>query len=542
MNWKIRRAVFSLSDRTGVLPLARALHDHGCELIATGGTGRDLEAGGLPTTPIAAITGNPEAFGGRMKTLSFPFESALLYDRERDAQEATSLGIQPIDMVVCNLYPFAEHRDAGADMATLIEDVDIGGPTMLRSAAKNYRYVAVVCDPEDYAPLVAELEQNNGALTLDTRERLMRKAFNHTADYDAMIAQTMDRRSGSPSLRLSFTAGRSLNGGENDHQRGWVFRSTAAGPSLADAPLLSGRPLSYNNYVDVLGAVEAVRDLGRAGCAVIKHTNPCGLCESDDQRRAADLAWAGDPVSAFGSVVAFNRPLTRHAAEFLALDAADRRRRKFVVAVVAPEFEPSALEYLQQKESLRVLRFDAKQLRPEREYRVLANTCLMQEPDTALFEKLNLAISGPTKPDLAPDGPFSRLLAFGLHAVRQVKSNAVVIVQATDTGDLQLLGMGAGQPNRVVSTQLALDRARATLAARATAATDVEDIVRRGLANALLVSEAFFPFPDSVDVAAQAGVQTIVQPGGSIRDEQVFARCSELGVTMLTTGMRHFKH
>lgn len=541
MNWRVRRALFSLSNRSGVEELATTLHTLGCELIATGGTGRDLRATGLPVTSISEVTGNPEAFGGRMKTISFQFESSLLFDRERDADEAMNLGIAAIDMVVCNLYPFAEHRAEGADMATLVENIDIGGPTMLRAAAKNYRYVAALCDPDDYAPVVEELRGNDGCLSIETRTRLMRKAFNCTADYDAMIAETMDERAGAPSLRLSFPAGRKLRSGENDHQCGWVFNA-CVGPSLADVEQLGGKPLAYNNFVDLLGAFEAVRDLPRQGCSVIKHTNPCGLCDADDQRRAADLAWAGDPVSAFGSVIAFNRRLELHAARFLELDHEDPARRKFVVAVAAPDFESAAVDYLRQKTALRVLRFDPEWIRPDRELRFLPNACLVQEPDETLYGEITVATSARPSGDLSADGTFHRLLTFGQIAVRQVKSNAVVVVGLAEDGSLRLLGMGAGQPNRVVSTQLAIDRARATLAAEAAPDRDVDRFVRDALSEAMMVSEAFFPFPDSIEVAAEAGVRTIVQPGGSIRDESVIARCDELGVAMITTGTRHFKH
>lgn len=541
MNWKVRRALFSLSDRTGMEELARTLHEFGCELIATGGTGKDLRAAGLPVTDIADVTGNPEAFGGRMKTISFEFESSLLFDRERDAEEAATLGIAPIDMVVCNLYPFAKRRASGAGTDELVESIDIGGPTMLRAAAKNYRYVAAVCDPRDYPSLVHELRESDGCLSMETRARLMRRTFNHTADYDAMIAETMDERAGHRSLRLSFPEGRELKSGENDHQRGWVF-AAGTGPSLAGAEQLGGKPLGYNNLIDLLGALEAVRDLSRHGCSVIKHTNPCGLCEADDQRRAVELAWAGDPVSAFGSVVAFNRRLTLHAARLLDLDHEDPAKRKFVVAVAAPDFEWGTLDYLRQKAVLRILRFDPAWTRVTRELRFLPSACLVQEPDTSLYGET--AVATRTQPDGDPiaDSAFRRLLTFGQIAVRQVKSNAVVIVGETEDGSLRLLGMGAGQPNRVVSTRLAVDRARATLAVEAGPDSDVDRFVRDGLARAVLVSEAFFPFPDSIELAAEAGLRTIVQPGGSIRDDRVIARCDELGVAMITTGMRHFKH
>jgi len=275
---------------------------------------------------------------------------------------------------------------------------------------------------------------------------------------------------------------------------------------------------------------------------VIKHTNPCGLCYATDQRRAADLAWAGDPVSAFGSVVAFNSVLTLKAAQFLNLDHDDPACRKFTVALVAPDFEPDAIEYLRQKASLRILQFDPAWVKPSHEMRFLPNACLMQECDDQLVDSLTVVTTTQPAEDLSPGSPFHELLHFGQIAVRQVKSNAVVIVSATQDGSLRLLGMGAGQPNRVVSTKLAIDRARETLAAEAPSSIDRTAFVREELSRALLVSEAFFPFPDSVDAAAEAGIRTIVQPGGSIRDEQVFARCDALAVAMITTGIRHFKH
>ena len=538
MDWTIRRALLSVSDKTGVVELARALHAHGCELISTGGTGRALAEAGLPVTDISTVTGNPEAFGGRMKTISFAIESALLFDRERDRDEAAGLGIAPIDMVVCNLYPFAQARDDGADLPGLIEQIDIGGPTMIRAAAKNYRYVATVCRAADYSALIEEMGANNGALSLETRQDLMRTAFNHTADYDAMIAETMDERLGVKSLRLSFTDGVTLRYGENAHQSGAFLHGGDPRPSLYGMEVLGGKPLSYNNIVDIHGAVEAVRDLERFGCSVIKHTNPCGLSEADDQRAGFERAWAGDPVSAFGSVIAFNRPVSRETVEFLGLDAQDRSQRKFVEVVIAPGFDEDAVEYLRQHESLRIIRFDPKDLDDRNEVKVFGNACLIQDSDRLLYEKLEAISERKPEGSLEPGQPLHDVIAFGLKAVRQVKSNAIVLVHRRDDGTHQLLGMGAGQPNRVISTKLAVDRAVATLGNEGL--TDVE--IREALGRAVLVSGAFFPFPDSVETAAAAGVKTFVQPAGSIRDELVVGRCNELGVAMVATGMRHFKH
>ena len=478
-----------------------------------------------------------------MKTISFAVESAILFDRERDREEAEGLGIAPIDMVVCNLYPFAAHRDAGADMPTLVENIDIGGPTMIRAAAKNHAFVATVCDPADYGAMIAELGANDGALSSETRQALMTKAFNHTADYDAMIAETMDERTGVTSVRLAFRDGVTLRYGENSHQTAAFLRGNEDKPSLYDADVLGGKALSYNNIVDLQGAVEAVRDLERHGCAVIKHTNPCGLAEVDNANVALERAWSGDPVSAFGSVIAFNTAVNRPMVEFLALGAEDRASRKFVEAVIAPEFTEEAVEYLRQHEALRILRFDPQDLRSDREIRILPNACLVQSPDDRLFEKLTVISATKPEGSLEPGEPLHRLLLFGIKAVRQVKSNAIVLVERTEGGDHRLLGMGAGQPNRVVSTKLAVDRARETLRVEHTGSDDeLEGFLRDRLGRAVLVSGAFFPFPDSVEVAAAAGVRTFVQPGGSIRDNRVVARADELGVAMITTGMRHFKH
>lgn len=537
MNWKIQRVLISVSDKTGVVDFARTLARHGCEIISTGGTGRALTEAGVAVTDISIVTGNPEAFGGRMKTISFAIESAILFDRERDRDEAASLGIVPIDMVVCNLYPFGAARDRGAEIDELIEQIDIGGPTMIRAAAKNSRFVAVVCDPNGYGALAEELDANGGSLSSATRERLMRTAFNHTADYDAMIASTLDERWNEPSLRLAFDRSVTLRYGENAHQQATFLRQRGAERSLHDLQVLGGKALSYNNIVDLYGALDAVRDLKRSGCAVIKHTNPCGLCDADDQRTALELAWAGDPVSAFGSVIAFNRPVTLETVTFFDLDQ-DPSRRKFVEAVVAPGFSDEAVAYLHNNERLRIVVFDPADLPANREIRLLAGAALVQDADRALIEKLEVATERRPEKPLSETSALGRLIEFGVIAVRQIKSNTIVLVARTAEGAHRLLGMGAGQPNRVVATGLAVERAQATL--RAEGKDDAQ--IREALGEAVLVSGAFFPFPDSVERAAEAGVRLFVQPGGSIRDAEVIARADALDAVMVLTGMRHFKH
>ncbi len=531
----IKRVLISVSDKSGLESLAKALHAAGAEIISTGGTRKAIEQAGIPVIEISKVTQNPEAFGGRMKTISFQIESALLFDRQKDADEAARLGIKPIDMVVCNLYPFERVKNKGVDFDTLIENIDIGGPTMVRAAAKNFKYVAVVTDPQDYPDIVHELRENQGALSYETRFKLMRKAFNLTADYDAMIAMTMDETAGLLSLRLSFDSARTLRYGENAHQQAFFLRQRQTAHSLYDLQALHGKELSYNNIVDLYAALDAVKDFDRSACAIIKHSNPCGLAVGDNQRRVFEEAWFGDPVSAFGSVIAFNRPVTKKTVEFLHLDAQDKSQRKFVEVVAAPAFDEDALQYLFLHKNLRVVRFDPARLQSPMEFRILAGALLAQTTDDQLFRKQEWVTQHKAQ---ISDG----LLKFGLIAVRQLKSNAIVVVREQE-GDFQLLGMGCGQPNRVNATRLALERCVQNLRSEFNGSKNEEqDYIRRQLGKALLVSDAFFPFPDNVEIAAEYGIKTIVQPGGSIRDKSVIARCDELGLAMLFTGVRHFKH
>ncbi len=533
---KIKRALISVSDKTGVVALAKTLVGFSCEIISTGGTKKVLQDAGLAVTDISKVTGNPEAFGGRMKTISFQIESALLFDREEDAEEAESLNIKPIDMVVCNLYPFERVKRDGADFDTLIENIDIGGHTMVRAAAKNFKYVAIATDPADYPQLVEELQANNGALTYDARFKLMRKAFNATADYDAMIASTMDETAGELSVRLAYGQAKELRYGENSHQNAFFLRRNSGTDSFYDIEVLHGKELSFNNLIDMNSAIDAVRDLKQSGCAVIKHNNPCGLSSGMDQRRVFEQAWAGDPLSAFGSVIAFNRELTVEAADFMNLDAPNKILRKFVEVIVAPSFTDETLDYLFQHKNLRVVQFDPQKITPTCDYRVLHNALLVQNADTRLYDKTETVTV--QAPDFKTD-----LLEFGLIAVRQVKSNAIVIVRQLANGDFQLLGMGAGQPNRVNSTQIAISRAKENLRLSFSgAAEQLENYIKEEMGKAILVSDAFFPFPDNIELAAEAGIKNIFQPGGSIRDKSVIAKCDELGIGMVFTGLRHFKH
>lgn len=533
----IKRALISVSDKAGVVELAQSLADAGCEIISTGGTQRKLEEAGITTTEISTVTGNPEAFGGRMKTISFNIESALLFDREKDAEEAAALNIEPIDLVVCNLYPFQEVLKKGADFETLIENIDIGGPTMIRAAAKNFRYVATVTQPSDYTELMAQLKSNKGALTYDFRKKLMTKAFNHTADYDALIATTMDKEIGVNSLRLGFEEGIDLRYGENSHQAARFYKEKNSENSLYDLNVLHGKALSFNNILDINGAIEAIKESTRPACSVIKHSNPCGLCEGDDQAELLQLAWAGDPISAFGSIIAFNQKVALETVQFFDLKHEDRSKRKFVEVVIAPKFTAEALAYLQQHKNLRIIEFNAARLNGGIDLRYLNGSLLAQDTDSQLHSKLDVVTANPV--DMAIEQP---LIEFGLRAIKTIKSNSIAIVRFKN-GYAQLLGMGAGQPNRLIATKLSIEKSRENLRNEYTgAAEDFEAYVAQELANAWLISDAFFPFADNVEIAAAAGVRKIVQPGGSIRDKSVIATCDDLGVSMVFTGIRHFKH
>jgi len=531
----VRRALLSVSDKTGIDVLARCLQSHGCELISSGGTREHLARCGIDTIDVSAVTGNPSAFDGRMKTLSFELASSLLFDRAHHAEEAARLKIRPIDMVACTFYPFQSAAARGLEVDGLVEYIDIGGPTMVRAAAKNAKYVAVVTDPGDYPAIVEELNRENGALTLPTRMRLMRKAFALTADYDAAIATALDAQAGERSLRLALESGRHPRYGENPHQHAVVYRVRGAAQALHDCPVLHGKELSYNNIVDLQRALEAVRDLPRHGAAVIKHTNPCGLADADDQRRAFELAWNGDPVSAYGSVVAFSTPLDRRTVEFLEFDHPDKTVRKFIEVIAAPAITEEATAYLRQHKNVRVVVADPKALASPSEIRIAMHTALVQDSDHTLLA--DLTVMGETRQELDRS-----LIEFGLMAVRQLASNAIAVVRRLPDGACQLLGMGCGQPNRVGSIELALRACWENLVRENPDVPGIDDSVREHLGRAVLLSDGFFPFPDNVDACGRAGIRTVVQPGGSIRDAAIVQRADELGIAVVFTGVRHFRH
>lgn len=533
VNVAIRRALLSVSDKACLEDLAKGLLGFGVELLATGGTADKLRRAGIRYRPIEEYTGNPEAFDGRMKTISFKLESAILFDRASAAhvEQAAKLGVEPIDLVVCNFYPFEDAVSRGATHAELVSEIDVGGPTMVRAAAKNHEGVLVLTDPSDYAAVMNEIRSLGGRVSAETRRRMMIKAFEKVARYDQAIFEAFARRP--------------LRYGENPHQyayfvpesgpkgiRWGLAEGDAAARDESGAP--AGQELSYNNILDAQAAWGAVRDArewaapGHGACAIVKHNNPCGLATAPQIAEAFSRAWAGDPVSSFGGIVALSSQLTVECARMF--------EEKFVEVLLAPGFEDGAIEELRRKKKkLRILKienFDSGARGPAGYPRVrVEGGYLVQQPDEGLREELR----GATRVKLP--AALAGAARFGVVAAKWIKSNAIAIVRALPDGGFQLVGMGSGQPNRVDAVRkLAIPKAREVLAA--TTGTDVD----RALAECVLVSDAFFPFPDNIEEAHAMGLRHVVQPGGSIRDAEVVAACDRLGVSMAFTGRRHFRH
>ena len=519
-----RRALVSVSDKTGIKRFVQGLLGLGFEIISTGGTAQILTQAGLPVKQVSDVTGFPEILDGRVKTLQPGVHAGILAvrDQPEHLKQLQDLGIEPIDMVVVNLYPFRATVDRpGVTFEEAIENIDIGGPTLIRAAAKNHRYVTVVVDPGDYGPILDELKAA-GEVGAATRYRLAVAAFRHTANYDAVISEWLMRRLGrSPAdlpdrLLLYYDKVQDLRYGENPHQRAAFYAEPWAAPStLAGARQLQGKELSYNNLMDAQAALETVAEFEPPAAVAVKHTNPCGAAVAETITEAYRAAHDADPVSIFGGIVALNRPCDRGTAEALA--------KTFLEIIIAPGFEPEALEVLSAKKDLRLLEVAAPSnggqvpegRAPTYDLRRVSGGLLLQTPDAieerAVFWK---HAAGP-----APGPTILSELEFAWKVVKHVKSNAIVVSR-----DGRTLGIGAGQMNRIDSARLALERA----GERA-----------RG---AVLASDAFFPFPDVVEAASRAGIAAIVQPGGSIRDAESIRACNEAGITMVFTEVRHFKH
>ncbi|MBR5469766.1 MAG: bifunctional phosphoribosylaminoimidazolecarboxamide formyltransferase/IMP cyclohydrolase [Paludibacteraceae bacterium] len=508
------RALVSVSDKTGLVEFVNGLQEFGWEIIATGGTQRLLEENGIKTIGISEVTGFPEICDGRVKTLHPKVHGGLLARRDDEShlQALRENNIDFIDMVCVNLYPFKQTISKGdVTMEDAIENIDIGGPSMLRSAAKNYRDVTVVCNPEDYNQILSEIKEF-GNTKQETRLKLSAKAYTHTAEYDCCIATFMREKAElNEKLFLEFDLVQTLRYGENPHQTAKFYREEIPSAfSLSFAKQLGGKELSYNNIQDANAALNIVREFKEPFCVGLKHMNPCGAAIGKDIAEAWQRAYEADKVSIYGGIVAVNRELTEEVA--LAM------KPIFLEIVMAPSFSKEALEVLSTKKNLRLLQVDMTASdKKVNQYVSVNGGLLVQQLDTdtvRIEESMCVTKSKPTVLQLSD-------LDFGWRVVKHVKSNAIVVVK-----DGQTLGIGAGQMNRVGSAEIALKEAQA--------AGFTTDLV--------LASDGFLPFDDTVALAAQYGVTAIVQPGGSIRDEDAIAKANELGITMLFTGMRHFKH
>lgn len=508
------KALVSVSDKRGVVEFAHSLKRLGWDIIATGGTQKMLEESGLAVIGISEITGFPEICGGRVKTLHPKVHGALLgrRDNEGDMAQLAENGIGLIDLVCVNLYPFeATVAKPDVTLADAIENIDIGGPSMLRSAAKNCKSVTVVCDPADYSKVLEEIEAN-GNTTPETRLQLSAKAYTHTALYDSHIATYMRRQAGLPEkLFLAFDEVQSLRYGENPHQQAKFYRTAKEySYSVATARQIQGKELSYNNIQDANAALEIVSEFSEPFCVGLKHMNPCGAAVGKDVMEAWTRAYEADKVSIYGGIVAFNREVT----EEVALEM----KPIFLEIVMAPSFSAGALEVFSKKKNLRVLEVkmeDGHESRPA--YVGVTGGMLVQDADTQcldIVDSMTVTERHPSAQELAD-------MDFGWKIVKHVKSNAIVVVKNGAT-----LGVGAGQMNRVGSAGIALEEAKAAGA--------TEGLV--------LASDGFLPFDDTVEQASHYGVSAIVQPGGSIRDEDSIKKANEKGIAMLFTGMRHFKH
>jgi phosphoribosylaminoimidazolecarboxamide formyltransferase/IMP cyclohydrolase len=508
---KIQRVLISVTDKTGILDFARELSALGAEIISTGGTARMMREAGIAVRDVADVTGFPEMLDGRVKTLHPKIAAGMLAIRGRadHMQALEQHAIAPIDMVVVNLYRFEDvAAKAGATLEELIENIDIGGPTMIRAAAKNHQDVAVVVSPLEYPAILAELKANSGELSQETKWNLARKAFRTTAEYDAAITARLaqvDSPAGPlpQELNLRVPKAMDLRYGENPHQSAALY--ARGGKGLAGATQLHGKELSYNNLVDLDAAWQLACEFPSPAVAIIKHTNPCGCAQQETLAEAYRQALACDPVSAYGGVIAVNRAVDEETAREIA--------KTFVEAVAAPAYAPEALAILRTRKNLRVMQVEAAA--DPLVVKSISGGYLAQTADTAQLERAHAVV----KSKRAPTAEEWRALEFGWRVAKHVKSNAIVYARAGQT-----IGVGAGQMSRVDSVKLGAMKAILPLT------------------GTVVASDAFFPFPDGVEEAARHGATAFIQPGGSIRDEDVIAAADRLGVAMVFTGVRHFRH
>lgn len=505
---KIKRALMSVSDKTGLLNLAKVLDAHGVELIASGGTAKVLEQAGLPFTAVEKISGKGEYFQGRMKTLSFEIASSLLFRREdpADAKTAEELGLQPIDLVVVNLYPFHQTVAKGADLSECIENIDIGGPTLLRAAAKNHQSVTVLNSPVLYEEFVEELSRNQGMTSLAFRQKCARQVFAMTAFYDLAIASYLEQEGGA-----------ALRYGENPHQRAVLLKDPFSQGFTHKEPL-QGKEMSYNNFLDADFAIKSLQDIvawqgayAHPVAVVVKHNTPCGMAVSETPLFALEKAWKGDEKSSFGGIIALSFPVTKEVAEFF--------HDKFIEVLLAPSFTAEAQSLL--KKNCRLMEISLEK-RQTWDVRSIDGGALIQQSDSFATEGYRQVTEKKFSPEMA------KLAIFSMLCVKNLKSNAIALCRE-DKGGFEMISFGSGQTNRV-------DCIEKLLAPR------LKDKGIEDLSQMVLASDAFFPFADSIEVAARLGVKYVIQPGGSIKDGEVIAEADKQGIAMIFSGRRHFLH
>jgi phosphoribosylaminoimidazolecarboxamide formyltransferase/IMP cyclohydrolase len=513
---QVRRALLSVSDKTNLLDFAQGLHDLGVQLVSTGGTFRALQDAGLPAVEVSSVTEFPEMMDGRVKTLHPKIHGGILGRRDQDQAVMAEHGIEAIDLVCVNLYPFKEtianpdktHEDA-------IENIDIGGPAMVRSAAKNHQFVGIVTSPLQYQTVLSELQ--TGGLSFETRKQLAKAAFQHTAEYDGAIANYLGRDNEAAQypekLFMHFERDSVLRYGENPHQSAAFYRDpSVSGSSVGTSQQLAGKALSFNNIADTDAALECVRQFEAPACVIVKHANPCGVAVEGSILEAYEKAFETDPTSAFGGIIAFNRSLDAKTADRIL-------ERQFVEVIIAPGIEPGVVELFEKKPSVRLLTVGSLEQTPaQSDYRRVQGGLLIQDTDTGSRIESELTCVTDTK----PTAPQMADLLFAWKVAKFVKSNAIIYAKNNQT-----IGVGAGQMSRVYSARIAAIKAQDA---------NLE------VAGSVMASDAFFPFRDGIDAAAEAGIAAVIQPGGSIRDDEVITAANEHGIAMVFTGMRHFRH
>jgi phosphoribosylaminoimidazolecarboxamide formyltransferase / IMP cyclohydrolase len=526
----VKRALISVSNKDGIIDLAKGLSELGVEIISTGGTAKKIAEAGIPVKDIGEFTGFPEMMEGRVKTLHPLVHGGILGLRDKHAYEAIAHGINTIDLVIVNLYPFAETiKKPNVPFDEVIENIDIGGPTMIRSAAKNMGWVSVLVDPTDYSPLLTELR--SGGINFETRKRLAIKAFEHTAQYDSIIHTYLNEEKLPNKINLTFNKLQDLRYGENPHQEAAVYiEPNYNGFSILTAKKIQGKELSYNNINDADGALATLHEFTDPACVVVKHANPCGVAIGEDITDVFRRAYQADAMSAFGGIIALNQPCNKSIAEEII--------NVYAEIVMAPSFDKDALEILAKKKNMRVLQVHESTTSRQHssvhvELRQVEGGMLVQDLDTKVIFKEDLAF--PT--DKKPTDQELKDMLFGWKVLKHVKSNGILVAKNNTT-----LGIGPGQVSRVDAVKIALRKTTVSPPNVGGADMSGANAKRGSAAGAVLCSDAFFPFRDSIDMIAPTGITAIIQPGGSIKDQEVIDACNEHNISMIFTGARCFKH